>query len=85
MARLLGWANMPSKSATPQRRFGAVIRAERKRQELTQEELADRAGISVVFLSDIERGVENVSLESIAKLAKGLGTKLGELLVRSGI
>ena len=76
---------MPSKSATPQRRFGTVIRAERLRQKFTQEELADRAGISVVFLSDIERGVENVSLETIAKLAKGLDAKIGELLVRAGI
>lgn len=76
---------MPSKSATPQRRFGEVVRAERKRQELTQEELADRAGISAVFMSDIERGVENVTLDTIAKLSKGLGVKLGELLTRAGI
>jgi transcriptional regulator with XRE-family HTH domain len=76
---------MPSKSATPQRRFGDVVRAERKRQKLTQEELAHRAGISAVFLSDIERGVENVSLETIAKLGKGLGTKIGELLVKAGV
>lgn len=76
---------MPSKSATPQRRFGEVVRAERKRQELTQEELADRAGISAVFMSDIERGVENVTLETIAKLSKGLGVKLGQLLTNAGL
>lgn len=76
---------MPSKSATPQRRFGEVVRVERKRQKLTQEELAHRAGISAVFLSDIERGVENVTLETIAKLGKGLGVKLGELLVKAGV
>ena len=76
---------MPAKPATPQRRFGEVVRAERKRQELTQEELADRAGISAVFMSDIERGVENVTLETIAKLSKGLGVKVGELLIRAGI
>ncbi len=76
---------MPSKTASPQRRFGEVVRAERKRQKLTQEELADRAGISAVFMSDIERGVENVSLETIAKLAKGLGGKIGELLTKAGV
>lgn len=76
---------MPTKLATPQRRFGTVVRAERKRQKLTQEELADRAGISVVFLSDIERGVENVSLETIAKLSKGFGQRIGELLLKAGI
>lgn len=76
---------MPAKTATPQLRFGEVVRAERKRQELTQEELAHRAGISAVFMSDIERGVENVTLETIAKLAKGLGVKIGELLVKAGV
>lgn len=76
---------MPTKFATPQRRFGEVVRAERKRQKITQEELAHRAGISAVFMSDIERGVENVTLETIAKLSKGLGTKLGELLAKAGV
>lgn len=76
---------MPSKLTTPQRRFGEVVRAERKRQRLTQEDLADRAGISAVFVSDIERGVENVTLQTISKLSKGLGVKIGELLVRAGV
>lgn len=76
---------MPAKTATPQRRFGEVVRVERKRQNLTQEELAHRAGISAVFMSDIERGVENVTIETIAKLSRGLGVKIGELLSRAGI
>jgi transcriptional regulator with XRE-family HTH domain len=76
---------MPTKPATPQRRFGEVVRAERKRQKLTQEELAHRAGISAVFMSDIERGIENVSLETIAKLSKGLGVCIGELLLSANI
>lgn len=76
---------MPAKPATPQFRFGEVVRAERKRQELTQEELAHRAGISAVFMSDIERGVENVTLETIAKLSKGLGVKIGDLLSKAGV
>ncbi len=76
---------MPTKSATPQRRFGEVVRVERKRQNLTQEELAHRAGISAVFMSDIERGIENATLETIAKLAKALGVKIGELLLKAGV
>lgn len=76
---------MPTKPGTPQRRFGEVVRTERKRQKLTQEELAHRAGISPVFMSDIERGVENVTLETISKLAKGFGVRIGDLLVRAGV
>lgn len=76
---------MPSRRTSPQRRFGEVIRAERRRQGLTQEELADRSGLSAVFVSDIERGVENASLETISKLASGLRTKIGDLLLKSGV
>jgi transcriptional regulator with XRE-family HTH domain len=76
---------MPAKAATPQRRFGEVVRSERKRQRLTQEELAHRSGISAVFMSDIERGVENVTIQTISKLSRGLGVKLGELLLRADI
>lgn len=61
------------------------MRAERKRQKLTQEELAHRASLSPVFISDIERGVENVTLQSIAKLSNGLGVKIGELFSRTGL
>ncbi len=85
MAGLLRWRRMPTKPTTPQRRFGEVVRVERKRQKLTQEELAHRAGISAVFMSDIERGVENVTLETISKLAKGLGCRIGDLLARAGV
>ncbi len=76
---------MPSRPATPQRLFGEVVRAERKRQRLTQEELAHRSGLSAVFVSDIERGVENATLQTIAKLAKGLGVRIGDLLAKAGV
>jgi transcriptional regulator with XRE-family HTH domain len=75
---------MPGKKTTPQKLFGEVVRAERRRQGFTQEELAARSGISVVFLSDIERGVENASIGTVAKLARGLETSIGELLLQAG-
>jgi transcriptional regulator with XRE-family HTH domain len=74
---------MSARKPTPQVLFGEVVRSERRRQRLTQEELAHRSGISAVFLSDIERGVENASIATLAKLARGLGTGLGQLLVRA--
>lgn len=76
---------MPAKPLTPQRQFGSVVRAERLRQKISQEELAHRSGISTAFLSHVERGTKTVSLESIAKLAKGLGVKGGNLLLDAGI
>ena len=76
---------MPARSATPQRRFGEVVRVERLRQKLTQEELAHRSGLSTAFMSHVECGTKTVSLETIAKLAAGLKVKGGELLLDAGI
>ena len=45
----------------------------------TQEEVANRAGIHVTYLSGIERGVRNPSLTSICALAAGLRVPLSEL------
>ncbi len=76
---------MPAKPATPQRLFGEVVRVERLRQKLSQEELAHRSELSTAFMSHVERGTKTVSLETIAKLAKGLGVKGGSLLLDAGI
>lgn len=49
--------------------------------ELTQEDLADKAGIHRTYLSDVERDTRNLSLVNIEKLAAALGMKLSELFV----
>jgi transcriptional regulator with XRE-family HTH domain len=76
---------MPAKPLTPQRLFGAVVRAERTRQRLSQEELAHRSDISTAFMSHVERGTKTVSIETIVKVANGLGTTGGELMLRAKI
>ena len=76
---------MPRKPAAPQRLFGEVVRAERSRQGISQEELAHRSSLSTAFMSHVERGTKTVSIETIAKVAAGLGVKGGELLLRAGI
>jgi len=60
-------------------RFGLAIKYLRLRQELTQEELAHRAVLHRTYLTDIERGTRNPSIEVIEKLANGLGISLTEL------
>lgn len=59
--------------------FGDAVRRHREVQRLTQEDLADRAGIHRTYLSDIERGSRNPSLINIARLAKGLMLTPSEL------
>ncbi len=48
----------------------------RKQQNITQEELSRRTGITQADISRIENGTRNPSLEMVKRLAKGLGMKL---------
>ncbi|GAC1327210.1 MAG: hypothetical protein NVSMB22_18640 [Chloroflexota bacterium] len=55
------------------RTFGALLRRYRAERGLTQEELAERAGLSVRGISDLERGVNRVPYQStIARLIEAL-------------
>jgi len=48
--------------------------------ELSQEALADLAGLHFTYVSSVERGERNISLENLAKLAKSLKCQLQELI-----
>ena len=61
-------------------RPGDRIKTARERQKWTQEQLADAAGISKGFLSDIENDKRNISSESALKIADALGISLDYLL-----
>ena len=59
--------------------FGKRVRQLRLKKKLSQERLADLAGLHVTFVGAIERGKRNLSLVTIVKLAKALKVKPGEL------
>src|SRR6058998_3148939 len=61
--------------------FGSAVRTLRKGLAITQGELAGRAGLHRTYVTNVERGVCNLSLESISKLSKALGTSIASLLV----
>lgn len=63
-------------------RFGFAVKARREELDLTQEDLADRAGIHRTYLSDIERGSRNVALINIERLAVALSITMTELFRR---
>ena len=63
-------------------RFGRAIRRIRQEQEINQEEAAERCGLHRTYYSGVERGVRNVSLVNVEKIAKGLRTALPELFRR---
>lgn len=62
--------------------FGAAVRFRRDHLGISQEELAGRAGLHRTYISDVERGARNVSLESIHRLAIALEIPLSVLFSR---
>ena len=63
--------------------LGKRIRAERRKQDLTQEKLAEMANISDSFMGHIERGGRTLSIETLAKLANALNLSI-EYIVCGG-
>ena len=59
--------------------FGAHIRTLRQGKQMSQEEVAHLAGIHVTYLSGIERGRRNPSLNNIRRLAFALGASMKDL------
>ena len=59
---------------------GENIRGCRTNAGLTLEKLAEMADLSWPYLSEVERGRENISLDKLAQLAKALDVKLSKLV-----
>ena len=57
-------------------RFGQAVRRLRLEQKLSQEELAERCDLHRTYISDIELGKRNVSLENIERIATALERSL---------
>lgn len=58
------------------------LRRERHAREMTQEELADRAGLSSRYLGSIERGAVSASVTVLGQLAKALRVNPCELIAQ---
>jgi len=65
--------------------FGAAVKAERTRLGFSQEILAERANLHRTYITDIERGARNLSLETIYKLAGALGVSIHTLFDHKGV
>lgn len=59
---------------------GSNIRTCRTNAGLTLEELAEKAELSWPYLSEVERGRENISLDKLARLAHALDVRLTKLV-----
>lgn len=63
----------------PYQMVGKRVRFFREQDELTQAELAEKAGLSDNFIGLIERGVKHPTLETLNKIADALEVQLPEL------
>jgi transcriptional regulator with XRE-family HTH domain len=60
--------------------LGNTVRKLRRERDLSQEELAELAGLSANYVGDTERGERNISVRALWQLADGLGVPAAELL-----
>ena len=67
-------------ASTIHARFGANLRKIRLDRGISQEGLADLAGLHRTYVSSVERGERNVTLATIEKLAKALGIPMSKLM-----
>lgn len=67
------------KTSDIRERFGYVVKARREELAMTQEDLAEKAGIHRTYVSDVERGSRNLSLLNIERLGQALSISLADL------
>jgi transcriptional regulator with XRE-family HTH domain len=60
--------------------FGENLRRQRKAMGISQEDLADKAGLHRTYIGSVERGERNVSIDNIERLASAVGSTIQELL-----
>lgn len=60
--------------------FAEALVAERKRAGMTQEDLAERANVSVRFISFLETGKRQPSLSALAAVSTGLGITMTAMI-----
>lgn len=56
--------------------FGRAIRKHREGIRLSQEDLAERAGLDRTYISGVERGIRNPTLKIMQRIADALGVDL---------
>ena len=64
-------------------RLAANLRAQRRDRGISQEELADLAGLHRTYVGSVERGERNVSIDNIERLAAALQMDVVDLLARA--
>jgi transcriptional regulator with XRE-family HTH domain len=62
------------------RLLGDAVRVRRKELGLSQEKLAEKADLSTVFISRVERGIESPTVDNLLRIARALGLRAEDLV-----
>jgi len=65
--------------------IGGFIKAQREAAQVSVRQLAEKAGVSNPYLSQIERGLRKPSAEVLSQIAKALRVSAEVLYIRAGI
>lgn len=60
--------------------FGKNLKKLRKKNNLSQEDLADKSGLHRTYIGMVERGEKNITLINILKIAKALNVDIKEIM-----
>ena len=74
-------ASVKRKKSIPSHRvaFGAAVRHRRDALGFSQERLAEAVGCHRNYLGRIERGEQNITMDMMARVARGLSCRVGDL------
>jgi transcriptional regulator with XRE-family HTH domain len=76
---------LSAKVTTAASDIGSFIRSQRESAQVSVRQLAERAGVSNPYLSQVERGLRKPSADVLSQIAKGLRVSAEVLYVRAGI
>ena len=74
------WVTNKLKTLPARQRFAQNLRRAREKRNLSQEALADAAGLHRTYVGSVERGERNISIDNIERLAIAVGLSLAALL-----